>query len=222
MENGKFKFLDKAIHQGISVTPRHTDKQFRSENQSFISIDADSLNRLTVDSLNMEIEIVANNEVRTATFETGKKFDGNYLKDFFVEEIFENDFQAEKFVSGTNPRIKTLETKILNLEEEERFVRNGFQQLETAKYQLEVDLEKEKDLYQREKLLKRIEEVEKEMDKAFDNSGKVKELKSQILELRAADRIKNQEKRLEVERKNREGEEEPTRLSGVVRFLIIQ
>jgi hypothetical protein len=100
-------------------------------------------------------------------------------------------------------------------------VRNGFQQLETAKYQLEVDLEKEKDLYQREKLLKRIEEVEKEMDKAFDNSGKVKELKSQILELRAADRIKNQEKRLEVERKNREGEEEPMRLSGVVRYLSI-
>jgi hypothetical protein len=47
-------------------------------------------------------------------------------------------------------------------------------------------------------------------------------LKSQILELRAADRIKNQEKRLEVERKNREGEEEPTRLSGVVRYLSIQ
>ncbi|MFT6002390.1 MAG: hypothetical protein ACI95T_001151, partial [Flavobacteriales bacterium] len=106
--------------------------------------------------------------------------------------------------------------------EEERFVRNGFQQLETAKYQLEVDLEKEKDLYQREKLLKRIEEVEKEMDKAFDNSGKVKELKSQILELRAADRIKNQEKRLEVERKNREGEEEPTRFSGIIKYLSIQ
>ena len=222
LENGKFKFLDKAIHQGISVTPSHTDKKFRFENKSFVSVSADSLNKLTVDSLIMEIEIVANNEFKTSTFETGKKFDGNYLKDFFVEEIFENDFQAEKFVSGTNPRIKTLETKILNLDEEERFVRNGFQQLETAKYQLEVDLEKEKDLYQREKLLKRIEELEKEMDKAFDNSGKVKELKSQILELRAADRIKNQEKRLEVERKNREGEEEPTRLSGIVRFLIIQ
>jgi hypothetical protein len=109
----------------------------------------------------------------------------------------------------------------LNLEEEERFVRNGFQQLETAKYQLEVDLEKEKDLYQREKLLKRIEELEKEMDKAFDNSGKVKELKSQILELRAADRIKNQEKRSEIERKNLENQVQETRFSGIINYLII-
>jgi inner membrane protein len=221
LQNGEFKFLDKAIHQGISVTPTHTDFKFRFETKSFVSISADSLNKLTVDSLIMEIEVVANNEFKTSTFETGKKFDGNYLKDFFVEEIFENDFQAEQFVSGTNPRIRTLETKILNLEEEERFVRNGFHQLETAKYQLEVDLEKEKDLYQREKLLKRIEEVEKEMDKAFDNSGKVKELKSQILELRAADRIKNQEKRSEIERKNLENQVQETRFSGIINYLII-
>jgi len=194
-----------------------------TKNQTFRNVQsADSLNKLTVDSLIMEIEIVANNEFRTSTGETGKKFVGNYLKGFFVEEILENDFQAEQFVPGTNPRIKSLETKIRNLESEEQEMKRDFLQQESILKSLKSDLDFEKDLYKRDKLLSAIKDQESKLDAAFDNGSKVQELKVQIRELRQADRIKNQEKRMDVERKNREGELEPTRFSGVVRFLIIQ
>jgi len=220
LENGEFKFLDKAIHQGISVTPSHTDKKFRFENKSFVSVSADSLNKLTVDSLIMEIEIVANNEFKTSTFETGNKYKGSYLKDFFVEELYQES-EKEIYISSSNPRIKTLETRIKNLEDEEQEMKRDFQQQESILKSLKSDLDFATEIYEKEKLMEEIKEQEKKVNSVFENGSKVQELKVQIRELRQADRIKNQEKRMDVERKNREGELEPTRFSGVVRYLIL-
>ncbi len=220
LENGKFKFLDKAIHQGISVTPTHTDFKFRFETKSFVSIDADSLNKLTVDSLIMEIEVVANNDFKTSTFETGNKYKGSYLKDFFVEELYQES-EKETYISSSSPRIKTLETRIKNLESEEAEMKRDFQQQESILKSLKSDLDFATEIYEKEKLMEEIKEQEKKVNSVFENGAKVQELKVQIRELRESDRIKNQEKRMDVERKNKEGELEPTRLSGVVRYLIL-
>ena len=221
LQEGKFKFLDKATMQAISVIPSHTNQKFRFEIKSFISIDADSLNKLTVDSLIMEIEIVANNDFKTSTFETGKKYKGNYLKDFFVEPIYQES-EIETFISIANPRIATLETRIKNLKEDEQEMRRDFQQQEAILKSLKTDMIFEKDIYEKEKLMQAIKDQEKRMDAAFENGNKIRELKTTIRELKEADRIKNREKRLNVERKNRVGELEPTRFSGVVRWLSIQ
>ena len=220
LENGKFKFLDKAIHQGISVTPTHTDFKFRFETKSFVSISADSLNKLTVDSLIIEIEVVANNDFKTSTFETGNKYKGSYLKDFFVEELYQES-EKETYISSSNPRIKTLETKIKNLEDEEQEMKRDFQQQESILKNLKSDLDFATEIYEKEKLMEEIKDQEKKVNSVFENGAKVQELKVQIRELRESDRIKNQEKRMEVERKNRVGELEPTRLSGIIKYLIL-
>jgi len=74
----------------------------------------------------MENEIVGNNDFKTSTFATGKKYKGTYLKDFFVEPIF----QESSFIIEPFPRIVTLQTRIQHLEEEEEeeeeFARQGF------------------------------------------------------------------------------------------------
>lgn len=221
LQNGKFKFLDKTTMQAISVIPSHTNQKFRFNTKSFVSISADSLNKLTVDSLIMEIEMVANNDFRTSTFETGKKYKGAYLKDFFVENIIQES-EKETFVSRQNPRIATLETRILNLEEAEQEMKRDFQQQEAILKDLKSDLDFATEIYEKEKLMKAITEQEKKVNSVFENDSKVQELKVQIKELRQSDRIKNQEKRIDVDRKNRVGEREPTRFSGVVRWLSIQ
>ncbi len=220
LENGKFKFLDKAIHQGISVTPSHTDKKFRFDTKSFVSISADSLNKLTVDSLIMEIEIVANNDFKTSTFETGNKYKGTYLKDFFVEELYQES-EKETYISSSSPRIKTLETKIKNLEDEEQEMKRDFQQQEAILKSLKSDLDFATEIYEKEKLMEEIKEQEKKVNSVFENGAKVQELKVQIRELRESDRIKNQEKRLKVDQKNRENQISPTRLSGIIKYLIL-
>ncbi|MFK8007938.1 MAG: metal-dependent hydrolase [Saprospiraceae bacterium] len=220
LENREFKFLDKTTMQAISVIPSHTNKKLKFETKSFVSIDADSLNRLTVDSLIMEIEIVANNDFQTSTYETGKKYKGAYLKNFFVENIFQES-EKETFISRTNPRIVTLETRIKNLEEEEREMQRDFQQQEDILKSLKSDLNFATEIYEKEKLMQAIKVQEKNMNSAFENGTKIRELKTQILELKQSDRIQNSEKRFEVEIKNRENQISPTRLSGIIKYLII-
>ena len=218
LQNGKFKFLDKAVHQGISVTPSHTDKKFKFETKSFVSVDSDSLNRLTVDSMIMEIEIVSNNEFRTSTGETGNKFKGTYLKEFFVENILQES-EKEKFTAVTNPRIKTLETKIINLESEQLEFQNQYYVMESVLLTLKSELQIETGIYEREKLMQDIKDQEKKMNESINHETKIRDLKTQISELKQSDRIKNQEKRFDIERKNRAGEQEPTRYSGIIKYL---
>jgi len=220
LQNGKFKFLNKESMQGISVTPSHTDKKFKFETKSFVSVDSDSLNRMTVNSMIMEIEIVSNNEFRTSTGETEKKFKGAYLKEFFVETILQES-EKEKFVSIQNPRIKTIETKIRNLESEQLEFQNQYYQMERVLESLKSDLKLETGIYEREKLMQEIKGQETKMKKSINHETKIRDLQTQISELKQSDRIKNRDKRLEIERKNRVGEQEPTRYSGIIKYLIL-
>ena len=223
--NGDFKFLDNTKMQDINVYPTTTNREFSFINKTFINVSPDSMNRLLVDSLIMEIDLNANNEFRFSTGGTGTKFRGKYLKEFFIDEVFlDKEYSLENYESKTNPRIKTLEKKLQRLEaDSERFLTD----LKIEKKiisDLKLKLEQETDLYEREKLIADIKEREKHKQ-VSDDVNKILDLKEQIRELNAKDLERNKEGRREAARRNQEiidkNRSEPTRFTGIVKYLSI-
>ena len=223
--NGEFKFLDNSKMQEIKVYPTTTNHEYSFKQMSFINIAPDSMNRLLVDSLIMELDINSNNEFRFSTGGTGKKFRGKYLKDFYIDEVnIQKDYQLEGWETKTNPKIKTLETKLERIESEgERLI----QELNIEKQiirDLRTELETETDLYKKEKLIQDIKEREKHKEVSED-VNKILDLRAQIRELRQKDQERNKEGRREAARRNQkiidENQNEPTRFTGVVKYLSI-
>ena len=226
LANDEFLFLDNTKLQDINVYPTVTNHDFSFKTMSFINVAPDSMNRLLVDSLIMEIDISSNNEFRFSSGGTGQKFKGKYLKDFYIDELnIQKNYKLDGWETKINPRIKTLETKLQRLESEnDRFI----QELNIEKQiisDLKQQLESETDLFEREKLIQEIKEQEQHKGVTTD-VNKMLDLKAQIRELKNQDIERNKEGRREVARKNQEiideNRSEPTRFTGVVTYLSIR
>ena len=226
LQSDQFFFLDKSKMQAIKVYPTKTKLDFQFVNKSFIHIAVDSLHKLLVDSLIIEAEINANNEFRFSTGETGKKFKGKYLTNFYVDELLQNqDYKLEQYEAKVNPRIATLEAKVKKLKKEEAALITQIQNEKKQQQQLKEKLQTETDLYQREKLIQEIEKTQKQLELKFD-SNKILDIEAQIRELKTKDRERNKESRGAVTRKNQamieQHRREPTRFTGVVTYLSIR
>jgi len=219
--DGEFLLLDEKQMQIGEVKPEHTGKQFRFETQSFAGLDADNLNAMLVNLDILELEIVANNEFRAwvdGVARTGKRLQEEYVNQIQIEAL-QQAYQPEAFVPQTNPRIATLEAKLAELQAEHEDKLRQYQYLVKERESLENALKTETDLYEKERMTKRIQELR---DLTAPEPPAIAEVKAKIQELQRADAQRNREQRSAIERKNREELPEATTFAGVVTWVGVE
>jgi len=219
--DGEFLLLNENKMQVGEVKPEHTGKQFRFQTKSFAGLAADSLNALLTNLDLLELEIVANNEFRAwvdGIALTGKRLQEDYINRIQIEAL-EQNYEPETFIPQTNPRIATLEAKLAELQAEHEAALKQYQYLESERKTLENRLKHETDIYQKELMTKRIQELR---HLTAPEPPAIAEVKAQIQELRRADAQRNAETRNTIERKNRAALPEATTFAGVVRWVVVE
>lgn len=226
VQNGRFFNLDKKDFVIEEVVPTHTGRQYFYQNQTFVSINLDSLNRLCIDQLITKIEVHSNqlfipwsNDMEQPAT---TKFKGEYCSTLFFQQKEKEKVALATYRHVTNPRIKLLRDKLARLQKlETRRKERGFSH-QNKLDQLRTQSKTETDYLKIETLLTQIKELEKR-PKEKEYSDQIQNTKIQIQELIELDHLKRVEGELKVSEQNQGvGEDAPIRFTGFMTILTME
>ncbi len=222
LEDGRFHELNKNKYNIREVIPEHTGQSLHFEQISFMNISIDSLNTLVNAAPIQKIEVQSNNDFaihHNNIQEIRNDFKMKYPDKIWFEEI-EVPVSKETFTTFSNPRIQTLRNQIEMFRSQNRVAVDEYQKVEKELAGLKLEYAVESDIVAKERLLKRIKALEKVKPPKTDER-KIRELQLKMEELMLADRIKDLERRQEVEREYLESLSGKTRVSGFVTLIIL-
>ena len=226
LEDGNWNILDSKTEIIEKVIPVHTGKNFRFQAINLIEVSADSLNQVCREKVVASIQVSANNKFR---FQSGlqeqeaNKYQGEYLNQITFSEL-EQEIELETFVGDHShlPRIQSLERKIAVLKSEQKKKNLQFanerKRLADLKLKYETASNAEKEL-----LLPQIRKLEK-LSTPSNANMKISELQNQITQIRSEAKIKNSQRKSEIEIKNEKAlaEKQKTQFTGVLMTVVIE
>lgn len=212
-------------HTVLEVLPTHTNKTFRFDRRSFVAISPDSLDRLLRDQVIYHLQL-SGNEAFTANYETfasTEKTDVRSLNLNLVERltVFERpDEQVTATVKyHTNPRIRSLEAKIRQLQTKQLNEEATAQAQALRILTLKTIRDEATDIYEEQRAVEELEKLAKKSATVSSISAQVQELRTQIAELEAADQIKYEEKVTAAALKIQAGKSAALEVTGMVTFV---
>jgi inner membrane protein len=228
-ETGGWFFLDgnpASSQTVLEVLPTHTDKTFHFDRRSFVAISPDSLDRLLRYKNIYEIQL-SGNEAFTANYETfgsTEKLSTRSLNLDLVERltIFElPDKQVTAAVKyHTSPRIRSLEARIQQLQTKHQAEEAAAANLTLRIRTLETIRDEATDIYEEQRAVEELAKLEKKPELVSDITTKVRELRTQIAELQAADQIKYEEKVAAAQLKFQAGRSAELEVTGIATFIV--
>ncbi len=222
LEDGRFHELNKTKYSIREVIPEHTGQSLHFEQISFMNISIDSLNTLVNAVPIQKIEVQSSNDFaihHNNIQEVRKEFKMEYPSKVWFQEIVV-PVSKETFTTFSNPRIQTLRNQVEMLRSQNRSAIDEYQKVEKELADLKSEYARESDIVMKERLLKRIKALEKVKAPKTDER-KIRELQLKMEELMLADRIKDLERRQEVEREYLESLSTHTKLSGFLTRIVI-
>jgi inner membrane protein len=214
----------------LEVLPTHTDKTFRFDRRSFVAISPDSLDRLLRDQVIYNIQL-SGNEVFTTnyeTFATGSPFGGGgglrSLNLDLVEHLTIFELPDENVTATVkyhfSPRIRSLEASIQQLQTKHQNEVAAAANLTLRIRTLETIRDEATDIYEEQRAVEELAKLEKKPVTVSDIAAKVKELRTQIAELQAADQIKYEEKVAAAQLKFQAGRSAELEVTGIATFVV--
>ncbi len=199
VQHQQFFTLDSKDFVIEKVIPTRTGRQYFYENQTFVSIDLDSLNQLCIDQLVTKIEVHsnqafipwANDMEQPAT----KQFKGEYYSNLFFQQKEKGVPELATYRHVTNPRIKLLRDKLNRLQKLQISSQERASSHQQQLNQLRAQSKTATDYLKIETLLTQIKELEKR-PKEKDYSDQIQNTKIQIQELIELDHLKRVEGQL--------------------------
>lgn len=211
----------------LEVIPVHTGRKFEIARRSFVAISADSLDRLVNSDILYHIQLSAN-EAFTANYKTAtsqEKTNSRALDLKLVEHlsIFElpDDVSAANIKFHHSPRIKSLELKIEQLRKKRQEQEVSAQNLRQRITTLEAIRDETTDLYEEQRANEQLKKLQKESQQVDSINESIREINIQIAELRAADRIKYEEKVTAAQLKYNASLSATLELTGIATFVVI-
>ena len=209
----------------LEIVPEHTGRKFNLARKSFVAISPDSLDRLTRNSTLYHIQL-SGNEAFTANYETAtatEKTNVRSLNLHLVERLTIFELPDETVTSSvryhTSPRIRSLEAQIQQLQSKHQKEVNESTILTLRIRTLETIRDETSDLYEEQRAVEELAKLKKKPVTVADISPKVKELRTQIAELQAADRIKYEEKIAAAQLKFQAGRSAKLEMTGIATFV---
>lgn len=230
MDAGKFHHINEAEVEVQRVVPIHTGRHFAFKDTAFVSVSADSLNRLLLGKKLMTIEIHSNVQFEAAggiTPEIGYHFKDDYLDALRVRPI-DNDYK-ENSANGlsnvrfqSSPRIHTLNRRIamLQYQYEERAGKYREAQRSIRELRRQGEAIGTSDVARYERIRREMQEWEK-VKNPDDPAGEIEILRAEIREIQADDTNRYREKSVEWERKQGDKQPEIPVFTGYLRFVVL-
>lgn len=229
LENGKFRLLDASKQVILHTIPTHTGKRFSFQQQTFVNITSDSLNRLISDKKLMDIEVKSDQNFLThigQLKQEGKSYTGKYIDQAIIFGQIPSTVTKDSLFLTQNPHIKSLREKLNELLDKQN--RNKAQ-VQSAKNNLQIiqsQASNTEDLYRREALIKDIEKVEKEIANLeklrTTRATKITDTRRQIRELKERDQQSHAKSRLQAEVKKKGEIVSSSDFTGIVEFVVIE
>jgi len=229
VQDNNFFVLDGNDFVITEVIPTHTGRKYYFKNQTFINIDIDSLNKLSLDNLVSKIEVHGTTEFDTRANNiqhlTSTQFKGElYSNLFFQKKEKVEKVEIETYRHQVNPRIQLLREKVTRLQTMQAETESRNQRHQTKLTSLRNQAKSETNYLKREELISRIKQLEKEPGQK-DYSDQIQNAKIQLRETKELDRMKRVEGNLSAAEKNSNrvgGEEIELRLTGFITTLTIE
>jgi inner membrane protein len=212
----------------LEVIPTHTGRKFELVRKSFVAISPDSLDRLLRDRVIHTIQL-SGNEAFTANYETfgiTEKTDARSLNLDLVERLtlFERpDEQVTSTVKyHTSPRIRSLEAKIQQLQAKHQSEVAAAANLTLRIRTLETIRDEATDIYEEQRAVEELAKLRKKTITVGSITAQTQELRTQIIELQAADQIKYEEKVTAAQLKFQAGRSAKLEVTGIATFVEFQ
>ncbi|SEQ58431.1 metal-dependent hydrolase [Neolewinella agarilytica] len=212
----------------LEVIPDHTGQTFQLLRKSFVAISPDSLDRLLRHQITYQLQLSAN-EPFTANYATFNSPFGNRstvrsLNLDLIEHLTIFELPDEAVTATvkyqTNPRIRTLEARITQLETKHQAEQAAAEAQALRIRTLETIRDEATDIYEEQRAVEELAKLRKKPYVVGDIAPKVKELRSQIVELQAADQIRYEEKVAAAQLKVQAGRSADLELTGMVTFVV--
>jgi inner membrane protein len=211
----------------LEIIPVHTGRKFELVRKSFVAISADSLDRLVNSDILYHIQLSAN-EAFSANYKTAtsqEKTNSRSLDLELVEHLSIFELPDEVITSNIkfhhSPRIKSLELKIEQLRKKRQSQEVSAQNLRQRIATLEVIRDETTDLYEEQRANEQLKKLQKESQQVDSINESIREINVQIAELRAADRIKYEEKVTAAQLKYNASLSPTLELTGIATFVVI-
>lgn len=231
LDAGKFHHISEAEVEVQRVVPAHTGRHFLFKDTAFVSISADSLNRLLLGKKLMAVEIHSNVQFEAAggiTPEIGYHFKGNYLDALRVRPVSPAFSQDTAYGPSTfirfqnNPRIHTLNRRINLLQyhfsEKEEEYQEAQRRIRALRRQGEAI--GDSDIARYEQIRREIQDWEK-VKKPDDPAGEIDILKAEIREIQAGDANRFLEKSAEWQLKKQPKIPDSPVFTGYLRYVVL-
>lgn len=210
------------------VIPRHTGRKYFFKNSTFINIDIDSLNMLSMNNLVSKVEVHGTTNFETwandLEYPESKQFKGElYSNLYFQKKEKDEQIELATYRHVTNPRIKLLRNKLTRLENQQEESKDLNQRRKMKLTRLKREAKSEPDYLKREQLIARVKELEKEPG-LKDYAEQIQNTRIMIKEAIELDNSKRIEGNIAADEKNRGvGEQEPElRFTGFITTLTIE
>ena len=184
----------------LEVVPTHTGRKFELIRQSFVAISPDSLDRLLRDQTIYQIQL-SGNEAFTANYQTFGKAKKTNVRSLDLElletlTIFElpDKTVATAVKYHNSPRIRTLDARIKQLNAKHQEQQQAVIDHQLRVRTLETIRNEAGDIYEEQRAVEELNRLRRKSLSVEDPAAKIQELRTQIMELRAADRIRYEEK----------------------------
>jgi len=230
MDAGRFHHINEAEVEVQRVVPMHTGRHFAFKDTAFVSLSADSLNRLLLGKKLMTVEIHSNVQFEAAggiTPEIGYHFKDDYLDALRVRPI-DNGFE-ENSANGlsdvrfqSSPRIHTINRRIAMLQyqynEKEEEYREAQRRIRELRRQGEAI--GTSDIARYERIRREIQDWEK-VKEPENPAGEIEILRAEIREIQAGDTNRFEEKSVEWKRKLGDNRPEIPVFTGYLRYVVL-
>ncbi|TXF89311.1 hypothetical protein FUA23_11235 [Neolewinella aurantiaca] len=209
----------------LKVIPRHTGRKFNLVRKSFVAISPDSLDRLIRNNIIYKIQL-SGNEAFSANYQTfaatektnTRSLNLDLLEHLSIFEIPDN-YSNTNVKYHTSPRIRSLEASIQQLQTNHQKEVAAAANLTLRIQTLETIRDETTDIYEEQRAVEQLAKLRKRPVLVGDIAPKVKELRTQIAELQAADQIKYEEKVAAAQLKLQAGRSSDLEVTGIATFV---
>jgi inner membrane protein len=212
----------------LEILPKHTGRKFDLIRKSFVAISPDSLDRMTRNNILYNIQL-SGNEAFIANYETfaaNEKTNVRSLNLDLVEHLTIFEVPDENVTATvkyhTSPHIRSLEARIQQLQIKHQNEVAAAANLTLRIQTLKTIRDEATDIYEEQRAVEELAKLEKKPSLISDIDAKVKELRTQIAELQAADQIKYEEKVAAAQLKFQAGRSAALEVTGIATFVNFQ
>ena len=209
----------------LEVVPTHTGDRFELVRHSFVAISADSLDHLLRHRIVYHLQL-SGNEAFTANYQTFavaektnvRSLDLDLLEHLTIFELPDEAVStAVKYY--TNPRIRTLEARIQQLEAKRQAQQQAVADYDHRIQTLKTIRDEATDIYEEQRAVEELAKLRRQPVTVDNITAQADELRTQITELRTADQIKYED-RIAAARLKFQATRSPTlELTGIATFV---